>query len=133
MIKEHYKAVAALIRPTIKVYIWEVPSTPSFPYVLLWGSLGDEVADTLNDLPRSFEARMRATYVGVNGDSVAGIAAKVRQDVTRKRPEVEGWSVQPLQMSSLADIQKDESMNLPGEGHALRAVDEIFLQSDRIV
>lgn len=133
MIKEHFKAVKALIRPTIDVHIWEVPDSPTFPYVLLWGSLGDEVADTLNDQPRSFETRIRATYVGVNGDSVAGIAAKVRQDVNRKRPEVEGWSVQPLQVSSLADIQPDQSVTIDGVGHPLRAVDEIFLQSDRIV
>jgi hypothetical protein len=133
MIKEHFAAVKALIRPTITVHLWEVPSAPTFPYVLLWGSLGDEVADTLNDQPRSLEARIRATYVGLNGDSVAGVADKVRADLNRKRPTVEGWSPQPLTQQALADIQKDESMTIPGSGHPLRAVDEFFLQSDRIV
>ena len=133
MIKEHFAAVKAMIRPTIDVHLWEVPASPSFPYVLLWGSLGDEVAESLNDQPRSFQARIRATYVGVNGDSVAGIAAKVRQDLNRKRPDVNGWSAQPLQQQSLTDIQKDESMTINGSGHPLRAVDEFFLQSDRIV
>jgi hypothetical protein len=133
MIREHFKAVAALIRPSIDVHLWEVPDDPTFPYVLLWGSLGGEVADTLDDQPRSIEVRIRATYVGVNGDSVAGVAVKVRADLNRKQPVVEGWSPQRLVQSSLADIQKDESVTLPGEGHPLRAVDEFFLQSDRIV
>lgn len=133
MIKEHYAAVKAMIRPTIDVHLWEVPDTPDFPYVLLWGSPGDEVADTLSDKPRDFEARIRATYVGVNGDSVMGMIAKVRQDLNRKRPVVQGWSPQRLEQQALADLQPDETMTISGAGHPLRAVDEFFLQSTRIL
>lgn len=133
MIKEHYAAVKALIRPTIDVHLWEVPDLPSFPYVLLWGSPGDEVSETLNDKPRDYETRIRATYVGVNGDSVMGIIAKVRQDLNRKRPTVAGWSPQRLEQRALADIQVDETMTINGAGHPLRAVDEFFLQSTRIL
>jgi hypothetical protein len=133
VISEHYRAVAALIRPGIKVCLWEVDSEPDYPYVLLWGDLGDVVAENLADTVRDYELRIKATYVALNGDSLAGVAADVRSDLDRKRPVVEGWSVARLQVQALAAVESDESVSIPNYGHPLRAVDEVFVQSTRIV
>ena len=75
MIREHYDAVKALLPPTVRVYMWSVPSTPTYPYVCIWGDLGEESSggpdgDSLCDVPDVLTLRIRATYAGVNGESM---------------------------------------------------------------
>jgi len=133
MIEDHYTAVKDMIRPGLTVYLWEVENVPDYPYVLFWGSLGNESTPTLTGPPRDFDLPIRATYVGFNPLSVIGLAMDVRQDLQGRRPEVAGWSVEKLEVAALTAISPDETVTVPNFGHPVRAVDEITVRSTRIV
>ena len=137
MIREHYAAVKALVPAGTTVYAWSVPGTPSYPYVCLWGDLGDETSggpdgDSLQDVPDVLSLRVRATYVGLTGDSVLIVCRNVRAALNRKIPVVAGWSPGPLRQSSLMDVQTDESVTLTGGTHPVFAVDEFALVSSKL-
>lgn len=138
MIREHYDAVRALIPGTVRVYAWGVPEAPSYPYVVIWGDLGDESSggpdgDSLEDVPDVLSLRIRATYAGLTGDSVLIVARNVRAALNRKTPTVTGWQANPLRQSTLMDVQVDRDVTIPGSGtHPLFAVDEFALVSHKL-
>jgi hypothetical protein len=137
VILEHYNAVKALLPPTVRVFMWSVPSTPTYPYVVLWGDLGEESSggpdgDSLQDVPDVLSLRLRATYVGLNGDSMLITARNVRADLNRKTPIVAGWRTNPLRQAVLMDGQVDTDVTLTGGGHPTYAVDEFTLVSHKL-
>ena len=137
MIKEHYDAVKALLPATMRVHMWSVPSAPVYPYVVLWGDLGDESSggpdgDSLRDVPDVLTLRMRATYVGVNGDSMLITARNARASLSRKTPTVAGWRPNPLRQSVLLDGQVDTDVTFTGGGNPVFAVDEFLLISHKL-
>ena len=137
MIKEHYDAVKALLPSTVRVYMWSVPATPTYPYVVLWGDLGDESSggpdgDTLADVPDVLTIRIRATYVGLTGDSLLITARNARAALSRKTPTVSGWRTNPLRQAVLMDAQTDTDVTLTGGGHPVFAVDEFALVSHKL-
>ena len=137
MIREHYDAVRALLPSTVRVYAWGVPEAPSYPYVVIWGDLGDESSggpdgESLDDVADVLSLRIRATYAGLTGDSVLIVARNVRAALNRKTPTVTGWRTNPLRQSTLMDVQVDRDVTIPGSGtHPLFAVDEFALTSER--
>lgn len=137
MILEHYNAVKALLPGTVRVYMWNVPSGPQYPYVVLWGDLGEESSggpdgDSLEDVPDVLSLRMRATYVGLTGDSLMIVARNVRADLNRKIPVVTGWHPGKLRQAVLMDAQTDTDVTLTGGGHPIYAVDEFALVSHKL-
>ena len=137
MIKEHYDAVKALIPGTVTVYPWSVPAEPTYPYVCLWGDLGDESSggpdgDSLCDVPDVLMLRVRATYAGLTGDALGIVADKVRGALNRKTPVVAGWAVSKLRQSPLMDAQTDFDVTIPNIGHPIFAVDEFALVSNKL-
>ena len=137
MIKEHYDAVKALLPTSIRVYMWNVPNTPAYPYVVLWGDLGNESSggpdgDSLEDVPDVLGLNVRATYAGLTGDSVLIVARNVRAALNRKTPAVTGWRCSKLRQSSLMDAQTDTSVTLTGGAHPIFAVDEFALVSNQL-
>lgn len=137
MIREHYAAVKALIPGTVQVYMWSVPDAPVYPYVVLWGSAGDESSggldgDSLTDQQDVLSLRMRATYAGLNGDSMLIVCRNVRAALNRKTPVVTGWKPGKLRQSTLMDGQADLSITLTGGNHPVYAVDEYTLVSHKI-
>lgn len=137
MIKEHYDAVKALLPSTVRVYMWSVPSTPSYPYVCLWGDLGEESSggpdgDSLCDVPDVLTLRVRATYAAVNGDSLGIVARNVRVALNRKTPSVAGWAPSKLRQSVLMDAQTDFDVDIPNQGNPIFAVDEFALVSHKL-
>ena len=137
MIREHYEAVRALIPAAVRVYAWSVPDTPTYPYVCIWGDLGNESSggpdgDSLQDVPDVLSLNVRATYAGLTGDSVLIVARNVRSALNRKTPAVAGWSPSPLRQSSLMDVQTDTSVTLTGGAHPVFAVDEFALVSSAL-
>ena len=137
MIKEHYDAVRALLPSTVRVYMWTVPATPTYPYVVLWGDLGDESSggpdgDALADVPDVLSLRIRATYVGVTFESMAIVAKNVRSDMNRKTPTVTGWRPGKLRQAVLMDAQADTDVTLTGGGNPIFAVDEFALVSHKL-
>lgn len=137
MIREHYDAVKALIPATVRVYMWSVPDTPAYPYVVLWGDIGSESSggpdgDSLQDVPDVLTLNVRATYAGLTGDSVLIVARNVRAALNRKTPVVVGWRPGKLRQSSLMDAQTDTSVTLTGGAHPVFAVDEFALVSSKL-
>lgn len=145
MILEHYNAVKALAPPTLRVYMWKAeekdatgkPLPPVYPYVVLWGDLGDESSggpdgNSLQDVPNVLSLRIRATYVGVNGDSMLITGRNARRAWSRKTPIVAGWRTNPLRQSVLMDGQVDRDVTLTGGGHPTYAVDEFTLVSHKL-
>ena len=137
MIKEHYDAVKALLPGTVRVHMWSVPADPVYPYVVLWGDLGEESSGgpdggTLGDVPDVLSLRIRATYVGLNGDSLLIMAHNARAALSRKTPVVAGWHASPLRQSVLMDGQVDTDVTLTGGGNPIYAVDEFALVSHKL-
>lgn len=137
MIREHYAAVKALIPATVNIYMWSVPGTPEYPYVVLWGSPGDESSggpdgDSLEDSMDVFSARIRATYAGVNGDSMLIVCRNVRAALNRKTPSVAGWAPGKLRQASLMDAQADLTVTFSNGSHPVYAVDEFALVSHKL-
>jgi hypothetical protein len=137
VILEHYNAVKALLPPTVRVFMWSVPSTPTYPYVVLWGDLGEESSggpdgDSLQDVPDVLSLRLRATYVGLTGDSMLIVARNARAALNRKAPIVPGWRTNPLRQAVLMDGQVDTDVTLTGGGHPTYAVDEFTLVSHKL-
>ncbi|MDQ0679082.1 hypothetical protein QFZ30_002464 [Arthrobacter pascens] len=137
MIKEHYDAVKALLPGTVRVHMWSVPADPVYPYVVLWGDLGEESSggpdgDSLRDVPDLLSLRIRATYVGLNGDSLLIIARNARAALSRKTPTITGWRASPLRQAVLMDVQTDTDVTLTGGGHPIYAVDEFSLISHKL-
>jgi hypothetical protein len=137
VIKEHYDAVKALLPGTVRVYMWSVPSAPVYPYVVLWGDLGEESSggpdgDSLQDVPDVLSLRLRATYVGLTGDSLLITARNARAALSRKTPVVTGWRTNPLRQAVLMDAQTDTDVTLTGGGHPIYAVDEFALVSHKL-
>jgi len=137
VIKEHYDAVKALMPAGLTVYRGSVPSTPTYPYVVLWGDLGDESSggpdgDSLQDVPDVLSLRPRVTYAGLTFDSVLIVARNVRAALNRKVPVVAGWRPSRLRQASLMDVQTDTSVTLTGGANPVFAVDEFSLVSERV-
>ena len=137
MIKEHYDAVKALLPSTVRVHLWNVPATPTYPYVVLWGDLGEESSggpdgDSLQDVPDVLSLRLRATYVGLTGDSLLIVARNARAALNRKTPAVTGWRPSKLRQAVLMDAQTDTDVTLTGGGHPIYAVDEFSLVSHKL-
>lgn len=137
MIKEHYDAIKALLPPTVRVHMWSVPADPVYPYVVLWGDLGEESSGgpdggSLQDVPDVLSLRVRATYVGANADSMLITARNARRALNRKTPVVAGWLTNPLRQSVLMDGQVDTDVTLTGGGNPTFAVDEFALVSSKL-
>jgi hypothetical protein len=137
VIKEHYDAVKALLPSGVNVYMWRVPANAAYPYVVLWGGLGDESSggpdgESLRDVPGVLSLRIRATYAGMNGDSTMIVCKNVRAALNRKTPTVAGWMPQPLRQSSLMDAQADLDITLPDGSNPVYAVDEFALVSSKL-
>lgn len=143
MIKEHYRAVKALLPTTVTAYLFEAGmddttgkvSTPKYPYVVLWGDLGreasgDENGEALSDARVSLSFRMRATYAGLNGDSLMIVARNVRTALSRKVPVVAGRSCSKLRQDVLMDAQTDFDMTFTDGSHPVYAVDEFAFVSE---
>lgn len=138
MIREHYDAVKAFLPTTMTVYkAGEIPDIPTYPYVVLWGDLGDESSGgpdggSLKDDLSVLSLRIRATYVGLTFDSVLITARNVRAALSRKTPVVAGWRTNPLRQSSLMDVQVDHDVTITGtSANPLFAVDEFALISHK--
>lgn len=145
MILEHYNAVKALLPSTMRVHMWKAEERDAsgniiplkYPYVVLWGDLGEESSggpdgDSLEDVPDVLSLRIRATYVGLTGDSMLIIARNARAALNRKTPVVSGWKPNPLRQAVLMDGQVDRDVTLTGDGNPTFAVDEFALVSHKL-
>lgn len=141
MILEHYQAVKALVPATVKVHLFQPrlsspPAVGDYPYAVLWGTLGEEVSGepgdrSARDDPDQLDFRIRCTYVGLTGESLAIVARNVRAALNRKRPVVAGWKASRLIQASLTEGQTDYDVKV-GSFNPVYAVDEYTFTSSRI-
>jgi len=130
---DFYGAVAGLFPPGLKVYVGSVPDKPTYPYAVLWGSLGDETSESLADVPDEIRIPFRVTYVGLTLASAAWVASKVRPALNRAAPYVSGWITGRMRQSTLMDVQTDRDVTINGTGaHPLYAVDEFLLVASKL-
>jgi len=134
VILDHYRAVQSLIPSGVQTYLFSVPGKPTFPYVVLWGTLGveasgDEAGDSLGHVPRSFSMRVRATYVGLSPESMVITAQHVRAALKRAQPTVTGRVCSKLRQDVLTDAQTDNDVVIDGS-RPIFAVDEFSFVSD---
>jgi hypothetical protein len=136
---DHYAGVGALVPADLKVYYGGVPEKPTYPYVVLWGDLGDErsgddAGDSLDDVVRGLSLRVRATCVAASWDSLMITVNRVRGSLNRATPEVYGWAPSKLKQSALLDAQPDNDVTIPlTKNHPYYAVDEYALVSEKVL
>lgn len=130
-IGDFYRAVAYLFPASVNTYVGGVPKDPEFPYAVLWGDLGNEVAESLADIPDEMHINFRVTYVGRRWDQMAWVVGQVRPVLNRAQPSVAGWSTEKLRQSSLMDMQTDYEVTLTDGSHPVYSVDEFSLVADK--
>ena len=134
MILEHFQAVKALIpttSPAFTVHLFDVPASPTFPYVVLWADPGRHYSETLDSTPHDLLLNVRATCVGATGESCLVVLDAVRAALNRKSPVVAGRKVHELVQSPLSGVQPDKSVTITATGtHPVFAVDEYELRSE---
>jgi hypothetical protein len=129
---DFFRAVEDLIPYTVTVYEGNVPDKPSFPYAVLWGNFGDEVSESLGDVPYELRLNFRVTYVGLTLASAAWVASRVRPALNRAKPYVHGWASNRMRQSSLMDVQTDFTVTLTDGSHPVYAVDEFALVAEKL-
>lgn len=131
-LRAHYDAVAAMIPSKYKLYQWDVPEIPTYPYVLLWGNIGNEYTEALSGSPDSGSYRPKLTYAGQTGAQLLTVVDAVRSALNNRAPVVAGWSPSRLRQTSLIDAQADRSVTIPGtSSHPVFCVDEFPFTSQR--
>ena len=130
---DFYGAVAGMFPSGFKVYVGSVPKDATYPYAVLWGSLGDETSEALADVPDEVRIPFRVTYVGLTLASVAHVASRVRPALNRAAPYVSGWITSRMRQSSLMDVQTDRDVTIAASGaHPMYAVDEFLLVASKL-
>jgi hypothetical protein len=130
MIADHYNGVMALLPSDLTVYKGDVPGTPSYPYVVLWGDGGTADTEALSDDPTTLTVKVYATVAGMTFDSAAIVLQRVRTALNRARPTVPNRVTHRMVQTPQMPIQADLSITVPGVGHPFYAVDQYDLISD---
>lgn len=130
-IRQHYEAVKELIPGLFTVYLFDVPERPDYPYVVMWGSPGQETTHALAGPLDDFEADARATSVGPTYESCLVLAQAVRTALNQAAPVVPGRHCHPLRLRPALDIQPDRTITLPEtDTHPIFCVDEFTILSE---
>lgn len=135
-VRAHYAALESVLRAelpaTYTVYAFDVPASPKFPYVLLWGNLGRETGEALCGTPDLLNLRPRITYAGTTGLAVVSVADKVRAVLFDRALIVAGWSTTRMQQGDLDAVQPDFKVTIPNTTqHPSYCVDEFPFTSQR--
>ena len=131
MIREHYEAVKALIPAPLTVHLFDVPASPTFPYVVLWGDPGRQFSEGLCQSPTDLEVLVRVTCVGATYASCLIVLDAVRTALNRATPVVSGRKVHEMAQEPLQGVQPDRGVTIPGtSNHPVFAVDGYTLRSE---
>lgn len=132
--RAHIAAIKALIPSAYTVYFVDVPSAPTYPYVLLWtsaGSPGLEVSACGTNL--DIDAVVGVTHVATNPDAALIVTSKVRaalQPNGRILPLTVAGRAAWLKFYDAQNVQVDRDVTLPGtNSHPAYAVDMYRLTS----
>ena len=97
------------------VYKDKVPSSPSFPYVLVLTNFPTVSERSMARTVSSRALRSRTSVVGLTGASVRIVAQKVSDALEGKRPNVEGWVLGAIEsVPNEQPVQPDLDVTIPG-------------------
>lgn len=123
----HFGAVRArldALSSSITVYEDDVPDEPSFPYVVLRMSTGDEQAEMLCGVSNEADWWAWLTCVGETGMSARVVAREVRAALADSVLTVAGRVCTPLRKESSLPVQPDRDVVIPGTNlHPMFGVD----------
>ena len=127
----HYKALEAMLPAGVRVYLFDVPDVPTYPYVVLWGDPGLEGSESLDSTPVDLALSPRVTCVGATYESCLIVLRKAREAFNRQTPVVAGRKVHELVQAPLKEIAPDREVTIPGSNRPpIYAVDELTLLSE---
>jgi hypothetical protein len=130
--RAHYAAVRALLPPALTVYEGSADDTPSYPYLLLGGGLGQETGESLTGRPDTLELAPKVTYAAATLAQLLMLVSDVRPALINARPVVPGWVPSRLGHASVTDAHVDFNVIIPGaKSHPFFAVDEFPFTSQR--
>lgn len=131
----HYDEVAALLDATgFTVHKGYVPEDPTFPYaVLWWPGAGRRQVNSLAGSSGRMELVFRITSVGLNNESVRGLAEAMQAAVLDKDLVVAGWvSHRIYHRGTDIPIQADQqATDTATNRHPLYTVDAYELAAER--
>lgn len=130
--KSHIDAIKALLAPFgHPVHFAEAPETPTYPYILLWSSLGRLTADEFDGAQDDLNDLLGVTTVAATSDAALVAGARVRSYLLNKQPIVEGRHVQPLHLHDSQQVTPDTDVTMPNTNrHPSFAVDIYRLISE---
>ena len=97
------------------VYKDKVPSSPTFPYVLVLTNFPTVAVRSMARTVSSRVLRSRTSVVGLTGASVRIVAQKLTDALEGKRPNVAGWVLGAIEsVPNEQPIQPDLDVTIPG-------------------
>ena len=114
----------------ITTHFVDVPESPTYPYVLVWSSPGAIATSSLSDDDDHINDVIGLTYVATLAESVMDLASVVRPLVRRTRMSLGDGVVAWLRPHDTRAVEVDRSVNLPGIGHPVYAVDLLRVTTD---
>jgi len=97
------------------VYKDKVPSSPTFPYVLVLTNFPTVAERSLARTATARLLRSRTSVVGLTGASVRIVAQKLTDALEGKRPAVAGWVLGAIEsVPNEQPVQPDLDVTIPG-------------------
>lgn len=97
------------------VYLGKVPSTPSYPHVVVRTSFPTVSERSMARTVSAKALRSRTTIVGLTPASVRIIAQKLTDGLEGKRPTVTGWTLGAIEsVPNEQPIHHDRDVIIPG-------------------
>lgn len=105
--------IARLGAAGLTAYWLDVPTAPTWPYVLLWGSAGGLSSVTVAGDRDHLSDRLGVTSVSESALGVLDVSRRARAALTGWSPTSTVWHVQPLVVVDSQQAQPDRDVVLP--------------------
>jgi hypothetical protein len=130
----HWQAIRDLLDPlTVAVYEGQVPSTPTFPYVVLRMDTGNDRDEKLCMASERTDFRPMVTSVGLTDPQVRWLADQVYALLVDVRPVVAGRTCTRIDRETSIPVTTDTDETDPDTGrHPMFAVDTYHFVSRKI-
>ena len=123
--------IARLAAHDVTGYWLEVPDKPTWPYVVLWSTVGRLRRETYAATADHLADRLGVTMASQSALGVLGHAANVRAILDGWTPAATAWDMAPLALWDSQQAQPDLAVKLPATGrHPYYAVDLYDLRGE---
>ena len=123
--------IARLAAHDVAGYWLEVPDKPTWPYVVLWSTVGRLRRETYAATADHLADRLGVTMASQSALGVLDHAANVRAILDGWTPAATAWDMAPLALWDSRQAQPDLAVKLPATGrHPYYAVDLYELRGE---